>query len=200
MTQVYPMVGQVLLLSALISLLIAKRINNIRVRIAVVVVFTTFGILIPLSGLTFAQWLRSIIGDLSVLTLVILIDILMQRVFTRMIISPKSRKIFLFGVVLVGVIFYPLALGVSNFDPYRLGYEPMNITAVLCIVSIGAWFKSKKDLAVLLLLPLLIFNLHLMESYNLWDYLLDPVLLIYALFQTAIVLQPVKFKQKVKVP
>jgi hypothetical protein len=56
---------------------------------------------------------------------------------------------------------------------------------MLALVSAVSWLKGLRDLAVILLLPLLAFNLHLLESANLWDYLLDPVLMIYAVVQSA---------------
>lgn len=178
-----PVLGQVLLLAVLITLLVGRWIKDARIRQSVIVVLLLLGLLVPVYGLTVAQWLRSVVGDLSVLTAVIFLNILAQRLLNFSLLKPASRSSLLLGVVLVGLVFYPLALGVSAYDPYQLGYSPIWLAVLLLLFSLMAWFRAKRDLAIFLLLPLLAFNLHLLESSNLWEYLLDPVLLIYALVQ-----------------
>lgn len=183
MQNIFPFVGQVLLLAVLLALLLGRLVKLSRQRMLIVVVLLVAGLLLPVYGLSIAQWLRSALGDLSILTLVVFSNILMQRLFNYRLLAPATRNILLLGVALVGVVFYPLALGVSAFDPYRLGYAPVLMSVLLCLASIIAWLGTMRGLAIILLLPLLAFNLHLLESYNLWDYLLDPILLIYALLQ-----------------
>lgn len=183
MLNILPFVGQVLILAVLLAVLLGKFVKDSRHRMVVVAVLVVAGLFLPISGLSIAQWLRSALGDLSILTLVVFSNVLMQRLFNYKLLAPATRNSLLLGVALVGVVFYPLALGVSAFDPYQLGYAPVLMSALLCLASIIAWLRSMRGLAIILLLPLLVFNLHLLESYNLWDYLLDPILLIYALVQ-----------------
>jgi len=183
MLNILPFVGQVLLLAVLLTVLLGRFAKDSRQRMVVVAVLLAPGLFLPIYGVSIAQWLRSALGDLSVLTLVIFVNILMQRLFNHKLLAPAARNSLLLGVALVGVVFYPLALGVSAFDPYQLGYSPLFISVLLCIASIIAWLRTMRGLAIILLLPLLAFNLHMLESYNLWDYLLDPILLIYALVQ-----------------
>lgn len=181
MQSILPYLGQVLLLTVLLTVLLGRFIKDSRQRIVVVTVLLALSLFLPVSGLTIAQWLRSVLGDLSVLTLVIFSNILALRLLNFNLLAPATRNSLLLGVALVGAAFYPLALGVSAFDPYRLGYTPVLMTALLSLVSIIAWLRAKRGLAIIMLLPLLAYNMHLLESTNLWDYLLDPVLLIYAL-------------------
>ena len=183
MQNIFPFVGQVLLMAVLLALLLGRLVKLSRQRMLIVAVLLVAGLLLPVYGLSIAQWLRSALGDLSILTLVVFSNILMQRLFNYRLLAPATRNTLLLGVALVGVVFYPLALGVSAFDPYRLGYAAVLMSVLLCLASIIAWLGTMRGLAIILLLPLLAFNLHLLESYNLWDYLLDPILLIYALLQ-----------------
>lgn len=183
MLNILPYVGQVLLLAVLLTVMLGRFAKDSRQRMGIVAVLLALGLFLPVYGLSIAQWLRSVVGDLSVLTLVIFLNILAQRLFNHKLLAPAARNGLLLGVALVGVVFYPLALGVSVFDPYQLGYSPLLMSVLLCLASIVAWMKSKRDLAIILLLPLIAYNFHLLESANLWDYLVDPVLLIYALVQ-----------------
>jgi hypothetical protein len=180
----WPYVGQVLLLAVLITLMAGKIVKDSGLRIGVIAALLALCLFLPVSGLSVAQWLRSVVGDLSMFTLLVFLNILAQRLFQRNFMTPDSRKKLLLGVAMVGVVFYPLALGVSSFDPYRLGYSPVFMAALLCLASIIAWLRAHRELAIILLLPLLAYNLRVLESVNLWDYLLDPILLVYAVVQS----------------
>ena len=190
-----PYLGQVLLLAVMFTLITARFAKNSRQHLSIVAVLLVTGLFLPLNGLSFAQWLRSVTGDLSVLTLIIFANILAQRLFEHRLLEPATRSRLLKAIALAGAVFYPLALGVSAFDPYRLGYSPLFLSALLCLVSIIAWLRSERGIAVILLLPLIAFNLNLFESANLWDYLLDPILLVYALVQ---IVAGSKFMQRKK--
>jgi len=183
MLNILPFVGQVLLLAVLLTVLLGMFVKDSRQRMVVVAVLLASGLFLPMHGLSIAQWLRSALGDLSIITLVMFSNILAQRLFNYKLLASATRNNLLLGVALVGVVFYPLALGVSEFDPYQLGYAPVLMSALLCLASIIAWLTAMRGLAIILLLPLFAFNLHLLESYNLWDYLLDPILLVYAVVQ-----------------
>lgn len=181
---ILPLLSQVLLLIVLIVLVPGQWIKAIRIRRAAIALLLLLGLFVPVNGLSVAQWLRSIVGDLSVLMLVVLLNILLQRLLNFSLLGASSRKLLLMCVAMIGVVFYPLALGLSAYDPYQLGYTPVLLSVLLVSLSLILWVVRHRDLAVILLLPLLAYNLHLLESTNLWDYLLDPVLLIYALVQT----------------
>lgn len=181
---VLPYAGQVLLLAVLLTVILGRLANDPRLRLGLVAVLLALGLFLPVSGLTIAQWLRSVTGDLSVLALVIFSNILAQRLFNFKLVQTTTIKPLLLGVAVTGVVFYPMALGVSAFDPYQLGYASVLMSALLCLASIIAWLSAKRELAIILLLPLIACNLHLLESANLWDYLLDPILWVYASVQS----------------
>jgi hypothetical protein len=179
----WPYVGQALLLAVLITVMPGRFVKDSRVRIGIIAALLALCLFLPVSGLSIAQWLRSVLGDLSVFTLVLFLNFLAQRFFKRNFINPESRRKLLLGIAVAGAAFYPLALGVSSFDPYHLGYSPIFMASLLCLASIVSWVRARHDLAIILLLPLLAYNFGMYESSNLWDYLLDPVLLIYAVVQ-----------------
>jgi hypothetical protein len=185
MFSVLPWLSQLLLMAALFALLLGRWVVQPLARNVLLVILLVLGFTVPLAGSTLAQWLRSVLGDLSVFTLVLLADIAARRWWNHTLLAPATRKTLLLGAAVIGVVFYPLALGVGPLDPYRLGFAPTLLVAALCLGSISAWLMRARGLAVILLLPLLAYNLHLLEADNLWNYLLDPVLVVYALVQIA---------------
>jgi hypothetical protein len=182
-----PWLSQLLLLTVLLAVLTAKLAKQPATRWALLAILLVLGFTAPLAGSTAAQWLRSVLGDLSVLTLLVFAGITGRRLWNKALLAPATRAALLLSVAVVGVVFYPMALGVGPVDPYRLGFAPMAMVAVLCLTSLLAWLRGARALGVIILLPLLAYNLHLLESDNLWDYLLDPLLVIYALVQGAAV-------------
>lgn len=180
-----PFLGQVVLVALLLCVALGSLNNVERKRRHLFFILLAIGLFLPVYGLTFAEWLRSVIGDLSILTLIIFSDSLLRRLFKRSFLDLSSRNTLLLGVGILGLVFYPLALGLGSFDPYQLGFTPLILPLVLGLISVYAWFAGKRIIAIILLLPLIAFNLRLLESVNLWDYLMDPILLIYALIQLA---------------
>ena len=73
-------------------------------------------------------------------------------------------------------LLYPLALGISPFDPYALGYHGRvrGLLVALALVAVFAWWRGRLLLLLALLLGVGAFRLEALESTNLWDYLLDP--------------------------
>ena len=70
---------------------------------------------IPLE-LPLAAYVRGIVGDLSVITLVLLWS---SFILNERLALPLQVKL---SLACIAVIFYPLALGFTMFDPYAWGY------------------------------------------------------------------------------
>lgn len=79
------------------------------------------------------------------------------------------------------LVFYPLSLGFSPIDPYGWGFEPFYLAITLLIVAVALWVGEQRILAWLLLALVACHQMDLLESDNLWDYLLDPFLAFYSL-------------------
>ena len=76
---------------------------------------------------------------------------------------------------------YPLALGLTPWDPYDLGYRPVLLACLLFPLILAAVIRERYLVAGSLMAAILAFSLSLLESSNLWDYLLDPCLAVYTL-------------------
>ena len=142
--------------------------------------------LIPFGAMPMAAYVRGATGDPSITTLVLLWCALLRPWNNCVSFDARHRHALLVLIALAAVAFYPLALGIGAFDPYRLGYgDPLFVTALLLIV-LTAWFKKYSLIVLCIALSTLAWSLGWYESGNLWDYLLDPFVAIYALCAIAI--------------
>jgi hypothetical protein len=80
-----------------------------------------------------------------------------------------------------GMFLYPFALGWTPFDPYALGYGSVAFITALFLVTLAAWRAGLKLVVLVVLLAALSFLGGAYESRNLWDYLVDPLVTLYAL-------------------
>lgn len=124
---------------------------------------------LPLVG-----YVRGVTGDLSVVLTLLLWSAVMLP--SRPI--PMGFRVALIGIALM---FYPLALGLGMFDPYEWGYGSLGfligvvLFALLC--GLFGWTKGVWIFAI----AIIAWAGHLHESTNLWDYLLDPLLALWAI-------------------
>lgn len=140
---------------------------------------------VPVNGLSAAGYLRGLMGDLSITSVLLLGGYVARELTGRdwvpwmSWVSLGARKTLLYGIAIAATILYPLALGLTMFDPYQLGFQPVALLAVLFGLVLVLW-RREPAAAVLVLLGLIAYNLQLLESTNLWDYLLDAWVALFA--------------------
>lgn len=155
------------------------RLSRLRLAALEVTVFALM--LIPFGELPFAAYLRGVTGDLSITTLVLIWCALLAPGFACGGNDANSRRALLTLVALAALPLYPLSLGLTAFDPYRLGYADSQFVAALLLAALAAWFWKQHLIASCISLATLAWTIGWYESGNLWDYLLDPWVAIYAL-------------------
>jgi len=147
--------------------------------------FTPFLILIiPFSGLPVFYYLRGMTGDLSVITVMILSGVIISKFYNIEILNKNSADYFYFTVFVTGTIFYTTSLGYGQFDPYGLAYGSLILPSGLLIFSALLIWKKQYGLVMLLVIPVIAYEIGILESNNIWDYLLDPFLWLYATGRT----------------
>ncbi len=77
------------------------------------------------------------------------------------------------------VAFYPLALGLGSFDPYAVGYQPWPLLLACGALAAAFWWCRRNDWLLILTLALAGYAGGLFA--NLWDALVDPLLVLAAL-------------------
>jgi hypothetical protein len=180
LTDITGLLGIALALAATITALPGVRRWS-RLRLGIVFAVVALGALVPFGTLSVAECLRGALGDLSITTLVLLGGATLRRLNGPV---PKKThgRLALLGFIAVAALgLYPMALGVGLFDPYRLGYGSPWLVGALFAVTLTAWFRRFYILALCLALAVLAWSVRWYESGNLWDYLLDPLVSLYAL-------------------
>lgn len=133
---------------------------------------------VPVKGIPLGGYLRGILGDLSVTTM-LLLGATVLGVSGRNLLDEKARTALYAWSVAAGLVLYPLTLGLTRWDPYELGFHPWVLVLVVAVAVIGCW-RRRRGAALVLTAGVIAFNLGILESANLWDYLLDPCLFVWA--------------------
>ncbi|MDR2032602.1 MAG: hypothetical protein LBP86_10225 [Azoarcus sp.] len=85
-------------------------------------------------------------------------------------------------ITITALLFYPPALGLGPVDPYAWGYGGAAALPLLVgALALAAWLGGWRTSALALAAALAAWRMHLLDSANLWDYLLDPLLALGAI-------------------
>ncbi len=166
---------------ALIFSLIASRRPALAPRILSVFALSLILLCIPIAGTAPIYFLRAAFGDFSITASVLLCVLAFSNWREGKL--PR-RDIFCLAAILapLSLWFYPLSLGFTLHDPYQLGYNAAVLSGLVLAAGLLAWLRSYFLVAAILSLDLLAFRFGLLESNNLWDYLIDPCVAIFALY------------------
>lgn len=128
--------------------------------------------MIPFGGMRLLGYARGIAGDLSITSVLLLASaVAAPRLLDRD--EVRALGAFVLGGAL---LLYPMALGLSSFDPYALGY-PARVRAMLVALAafaLIAWWRRCFLVLLAVVFAIGAYRLGFLESDNLWDYLIDP--------------------------
>lgn len=134
--------------------------------------FIAFIFFIPIFETSTAGLMRGVTGDFSITSLLLL--------WSAFFVSPQSIPAkYQWSIILIAIIFYPCALGLSMFDPYSLGYGSYSFFTILMLLGCCMWFAKWYRLLIIFSFSILAWCISWHESTNLWDYLLDPFFVMW---------------------
>jgi hypothetical protein len=146
----------------------------------ILIAISTAIIIIPLGGIPLARRLVTLDANFSIPFTAILFAKVWENAWAKVLFDKKALLSFwVFGAVM-GVILYPMAMGLGPFDPYTLGWGFSPLFIFLMVLTIFLLYKKNRP-GIVLMLCILSYNLQLLESPNLWDYLVDPFYVIISL-------------------
>jgi hypothetical protein len=156
-----------------------KNLSKFRLALLLGAVFVLM--LIPFGAIPPAAYLRGMTGDLSITTLILLWCAMLRPWFACVAVESSRRIALLVLIAFFALVLYPMALGVGAYDPYRLGYGSPFFVALLLLLALVAWLRKYSLIALCIASATLAWAIGWYESDNLWDYLLDPFLAVYAM-------------------
>jgi hypothetical protein len=135
-------------------------------------------------GITLAAHVRGLWGDPSITSLVILFLFTLQPSWLPPVPRAGSCLVLvaLVAVPLYAPLFIPIPTVQGGF--YALGFEPTRLLGLIGMAATGLWIARKLDprWTTIVALALFAYAGRLMESDNLFDYLVDPGLMLAMAF------------------
>ncbi|MCZ6458204.1 MAG: hypothetical protein O6766_02475 [Gammaproteobacteria bacterium] len=135
---------------------------------------------IPIYEVSTVLRLKGLFADLSLTTLTLLVVWPVLRLQKISLNNPDSAGLCTI-VLLLAVTLYPMALGVGAYDPYALGFRPWALLTVIAALGVLATLRGYLVSKTIVVVVLIGYWLRVLDSQNLWDYLIDPILGIFAI-------------------
>ncbi len=124
--------------------------------------------------LPLVAYIRGFTGDLSIVLTLLL--------WSSLLPSKKSTPIaFKIAIAVIAICFYPFALGLGMVDPYVWGYGSIAFLIAVLVCAIVCALANLTKGVWIIAIAIIAWAAHWHESANLWDYLLDPFLAIWAI-------------------
>lgn len=176
---IFEWVGTFLLVAGITASIVGFRQRSLVLKIILIAVCAIVP-LIPFGGLTIAEYVLTLVGHVSI-TSMVLLGVAVYRSFSaRKIFDEQERVTLLVLVVVGGLIVFPESFGLDQFNGYQLGFGSIVFAIGLISLSLAFVLLRMFVAAAAIVLSVGAFELHFLLSNNLWDYLIDPLLEIYA--------------------
>jgi hypothetical protein len=177
--------GAVLLIAALGTLLgaLLSGARTYRAMGAAILVGLS---LVPLGSVNGLTFLYSVVGALSVATIMgFAVYIGWALGFTP---APSWHSVLLMAVLVasLGLALYPASLGLLPWDPYRMGFHGIWLPAMLIVIAVATASMSSVLVPLWIAAAAAAWQVNLFSSRNLWDYVIDPVVWIASLILLAV--------------
>ena len=134
-------------------------------------------VILPMGELPVGRWVISFYANPSIPLTGLLLSWVLKNAFQFNLLDITSIRTCRGFALLAGIALYPMALGFGPFDPYCAGWHFSWLFVILFITTMILLMMGNR-FALLLLATILAYDLHLLESNNLWDYLVDPILVL----------------------
>lgn len=131
---------------------------------------------VPIGDVAPATYVRSVFDTLALPTTVALLLGTAVRMGWMQRPVDAQLKVLLWVFAAMTLALYPAALGLSAFDPYRLGFAPRELLLAVGALSLALLWFGHYMASLMLCAATLAFALELKTSTNYWDYLVDPAL------------------------
>ena len=138
--------------------------------------------LVPVGGLSLADYILSLNPNFSIGSLALIVVLLWPKFTGQPLVSKKNLWMFCLWNIMLSFVLFASFLGmIPPYDLYALGYSFSPLFIVMAFLTLLAvWFWS--PLAIIFLAYIAAFNLKLLPSPNLFDYMTDGFLMVMSIF------------------
>ena len=175
---VFSFVSYWLLVSAVIFSVFGVRHRQPVLR-SVFLITCVLLVTVELDGLHVVSYMRGFISDLSITTVILVVCEVLYHLLGLDVLGDDNRRYLLTAVAVGGFVLYPMTLGLTWVDPYTLGFGSPFFVATLVLFCMWG-YRVRRGAAACIAASVLAFNMGILESSNMWDYLLDPLVTVYA--------------------
>ena len=160
-----------------VQLRICASLLSVRGRVVLSAVIFVWSVLPFPWGL--APWVISYLAGFSITSGLLAMLAIQHRIAGHYWLPLKQLRGACLMLVLMALWFYPMSLGSSYADP-ALGFGNFGFSTALLLVGMLAWVLRAYATCLILVAAQLAFGADLLVSDNLWDYLIDPWLVLWA--------------------
>ncbi|MGQ9424789.1 hypothetical protein ACXYTJ_02430 [Gilvimarinus sp. F26214L] len=166
--------------SLLFFLLLPTRALALPLRLAILAAVGALSF-VTVDGLTLADYARSYFDELAITTMLWFMWCAQARIRCNSSLCVRHQLQVVLCFAGMALFLYPATLGMSQLDPYRLGFSPAGLFVAMWIVCVFFWWQRNYLALSLVSLATAAYLLDVKHSDNYWDYLIDPVLGIYSI-------------------
>lgn len=180
----YAFVSHLVLLS-LVFFSLARALNKVSETqglLLLVLIVASLLLLIPINGISVLWYLKGTLGSLSLMTTLVLASYLVKTKTQAECLSKRDKNLIYPATLMLAAALYATSYHPEWLDLYALGLDNQ---ALMLSISGGVllfWFTGRQRLAVFACIVVLGYRLNVMDSNNVWDYFIDPVLVGVAFF------------------
>lgn len=140
-------------------------------------------VLLPVDGQPVYTYIRGAIGDLSIVSQGLVFAVVFQRLLQKQLVDETSMQRLPYIISIMGIVLYPAALGLGPVDSYSAGYEGLLLPLLLLAITVWLFYCRALLASGLFAFAVFMAAIGAMESGNLWDYIIDPLLFMYMGYQ-----------------
>ncbi len=133
------------------------------------------------AGLPLLAYVRGVLSDFSVTSVLISVFWIAQSLGVMTAVQRVEKQVTYAVLVLGATLLYPTALGLGDWDAYRLGWGTPGLLMSLSLLALSSFLIGWRRLPLLISAAVAAWSVGFLESGNLWDYLIDPWLACVAI-------------------
>lgn len=172
-------------------ILLGRNPHLSRMRIVGSLLLAFFLFRISVDGWHLFAWVRVLEPNPSFTLTALLAIALFQRISRKELFRTVDWNATWLAGAGLALLLYPMALGLTSVDSYGWGWG-QGLPILIAVVTVLLLLRGNR-FGIILLLPFVGSLLHLQESRNFWDAVIDP---FYAIFSLLAVIKLAVFRKK----